>query len=130
MAKARTRWILTGGTTLVVVAALAAAFWPRPVLVDIGEVTTGDLVVTIDEEGRTRVHDTYVVSTPVAGRLLRVGVEPGDAVAQGETVVARMMPINPSVLDVRTREQARAAVTAAEAALRVAQADLNKAIAD
>ena len=41
-----------------------------------------------------------------------------------------MLPSNPAVLDIRTREQARAAVTAAQAAVRVARADLNKAIAD
>ena len=111
-------------------AALAWAFRPQPVLVDMAEVTRGPMMVTIDEEARTRVHEPYVVSTPVAGRLLRVEVEPGDTVARGTTVVAQMLPINPSALDIRTREQARAAVTAAEAALRVARADLNKAIAD
>lgn len=126
----RSRGILTFLAAALVAALIAYAFWPRPALVDIGEVTSGQLMVTIDEEARTRVHDAYVVSTPVAGRLLRVEVEPGDAVVRGETVVARMLPTNPSALDVRTREQARAAVTAAEAALRVAQADLNKAMAD
>ncbi|SDI22185.1 efflux RND transporter periplasmic adaptor subunit [Aliiruegeria lutimaris] len=120
--------------TFVVLAALAGAlvwaFRPQPVLVDMAEVTRGPMMVTIDEEARTRVHEPYVVSTPVAGRLMRVEVEPGDMVARGTTVVAQMLPINPSALDIRTREQARAAVTAAEAALRVARADLNKAIAD
>ena len=108
---------------------MAAAFWPRPVMVDMGEVTQGPLSVTIDEEGRTRVRDAYVVSTPVAGRLQRVSVNPGDPVVRGETVVAHMRPTNPAALDVRTREQARAAVDAAEAVLRVARADLNAAIA-
>ncbi|SNS55740.1 efflux RND transporter periplasmic adaptor subunit [Tropicimonas sediminicola] len=126
----RSRRLLTLLVLALVAGALAFAFWPRPMLVDIGEVTRGPLVVTIDEEARTRVHDPYVVSTPVTGRLLRVAVEPGDAVVRGTTVVAHMLPINPSALDIRTREQARAAVTAAEAALRVARADLNKAIAD
>jgi len=41
-----------------------------------------------------------------------------------------MLPLNPSAPDTRTREQARASVNAAEAAIRVARADLNKAIAD
>jgi HlyD family secretion protein len=85
--------------------------------------------VTIDEEGRTRVHDAYLVSTPVAGRLLRVQVRPGDPVVRGETQVALMRPTNPAILDISSREQARAAVQAAQAALRVAQADLNAALA-
>ena len=88
------------------------------------------MIVTIDEEAKTRVRNAYVVSAPVAGRLLRVEVEPGDAVTGGETTIARMLPLPPSALDVRTREQARAAVNSADAALRVARADLNKAIAD
>jgi HlyD family secretion protein len=112
------------------VVALGFAFWPRPVMVDMGQVRVASMRVTIDEEGRTRVHDTFIVSTPVAGRLLRVEVEPGDAVDRGETVIAQMLPRNPAALDVRTREQARAAVTAAEAGLRLSQAELNRAIAD
>ena len=130
MARRRSRSILTVGALVMLGAALAFAFWPRPIMVDIGQVTTGKMVVTIDEEGRTRVHDAYMVSTPLAGRLLRVEVEPGDQVSRGETVVARLLPLNPAALDVRTRDQARAAVAAAEAGVRLARAELNRAIAD
>ena len=115
---------------LLLAAALGYAFWPRPLLVDIGAVKRQPMVVTINEEGRTQVHNAYVVSTPITGRLLRVAVEPGDAVVRGETVVARMLPTRPAAFDVRTREQAMATVSSAEAALRVAQADINKAKAD
>ncbi|CUH44677.1 efflux RND transporter periplasmic adaptor subunit [Ruegeria atlantica] len=130
MAHKKSRWVLSSVTLVILAVVLLAAFWPRAVAVDLAQVEVGDLIVTVDEEGRTRVHDSYVVATPVAGRLLRVGVEPGDPVVADQTVIARMSPTNPSMLDVRTREQARAAVTAAEAALRVSRADLNKAIAD
>ena len=129
-ARKRSRLILTLIGTLLIGGALAAAFWPRPVMVDLGDVTAGPMRVTIDEEGRTRVAEAYVVSTPVAGRLQRVEVDPGDQVFRGETIVAHMLPTNPAALDVRTREQALAAVQAAEAALRVARADLNAAIAN
>lgn len=122
--KKRSRSVLTLCAALLVAAALAAAFWPRPMLVDMAEIRQGHMVVTINEEGRTRVHEPYVVSSPVAGELQRVEVLPGDRVAGGQTVVAQMRPTNPSALDVRTREQAEAAVKAAEAALRVAKADL------
>ncbi|WP_371156445.1 efflux RND transporter periplasmic adaptor subunit [Jannaschia sp. 2305UL9-9] len=115
---------------LLIGGALTAAFWPRPAMVDLGNVTRGPLMVTIDEEGRTRVAEAYLVSTPVAGRLQRVQVDPGDPVVRGETIVAHMLSANPAALDVRTREQAMAAVQAAEAALRVARADLNAAIAN
>lgn len=132
MAKARkrSRAVFTAGAILLVAGALTAAFWPKPMLVDMGEVTRGTLRLTIDNEGRTRVRDAYIVSTPVAGQLLRVQVQPGAEVVRGETIVAHMRPINPAALDVRTREQAEAAVTAAQAALRVARADLNAALAN
>lgn len=130
MARKRSRSFLTGIVIIALAAVLTFAFWPRPTMVDIGKVTIDRMIVTIDEEGRTRVHDAYVISTPVAGRLLRVEVEPGDAVERHKTVVAQMLPGNPAVLDVRNRKQARSAVAAAEAALRLARAELNRAIAD
>lgn len=108
---------------------LSYAFWPQATLVDMGTASRAAMVVTIDEEARTRVRDAYVVSAPIAGRLLRVDVEPGDPVTGGETVIARMLPAPPSAIDVRTREQARAGVSAAQAGLRVARADLNSAMA-
>lgn len=121
---------MTLAVAAVIGGTLTYTFWPRPVPVDLGRAARGPMVVTIDEEAKTRVRNAYVVSAPIAGRVLRVDVEPGDPVIGGETVIARMLPLNPSALDVRTREQARAAVSAAEAALRLARADLNKAIAD
>ncbi len=130
MAARRSRRYFTIAVVALLGAALVAAFWPKPMLVDMTTVARGSMIVTIDEDARTQVHNAYVVSTPVAGRLLRVEVEPGDPVTRGESVLARMLPTNPSVLDVRTSEQARAAANAAQAALRVAEADLNKAMAD
>lgn len=110
--------------------AIIALLMPKPIPVDFGTVQRGPMEVTIVEEGRTSVRETYIVSTPVAGRLLRVRVHPGDEVASGETVVARMLPINPAILDSRTREQAAAAVEAASAAVQLAKANLDAALAN
>lgn len=111
-------------------AATIALLMPKPIPVDFGTVQQGPMEVTIVEEGRTSVRETYIVSTPVAGRLLRVRVHPGDGVTSGETVVARMLPTNPAVLDSRTREQAVAAVEAASAAVQLARASLEAALAN
>ncbi|WP_146346823.1 efflux RND transporter periplasmic adaptor subunit [Falsiphaeobacter marinintestinus] len=124
------RPVLIAVSLILVGAGLTVAFWPKPTLVDTADVVTGPMIMTVNEEGRTEVHETYVVSAPVAGELQRVTLQPGDKVVKDETIVARMLPTNPSALDVRTREQAQAAVHAAEAALRVAQADLNAARAN
>lgn len=121
--------MIVGVVTLLAVA-LAYAFWPRAIMVDIGEVARAPMLVSIDEEAKTRVRDAYVVSTPVAGRLLRVDMEPGDVVESGRTTIARMLPEFPSVLDARTREQATAAVKSAEASLHMARAERKEMLAD
>lgn len=128
--KRYSRRIIAGLLVVLVAGVLTAAFWPRPVLVDFGTVTKGPLIVTIDEEGRTQVSEPYIVATPIAGRLQRVQVHPGEPVVRGETIVAHMLPTNPVALDVRTREQGQAAVSAATASLRVAEADLSAAKAN
>lgn len=115
--------------TGIVLAAVVVLMLPKPQEVDLGDVERGDLSVVIVEEARTSVRETYIVSTPVAGQLMRVQLHPGDAVLKNKTVVARMVPTLPSVLDSRTREQAMAAVEAASAAVRLAQANLNAALA-
>lgn len=115
-------------------AALAAfflyAFWPRPVVVDLAEVTRGPLRVAVADEGRARIREIFTVSAPVAGRLLRVERHAGDAVTGGSTVVAQLEPTDPSFLDIRTRAQAEAAVKAAEAALALAKAERDRARAE
>ena len=126
--KSRATAIIAGCAVIVVF--LGYAFWPRAIPVDIAEAKTGPMVVTINEEAKTRVHDAFVVSAPIAGRLLRIEVDPGDTVTRGETVIARMLPTNPTVLDVRTEEQAKAAIEAAEAALVLARAEVKRARAD
>lgn len=111
-------------------AALAAAFvaymlWPRPLEVDAVAVTRGDVIEELVDEGRTRMHEVYVVSAPVAGRVLRVAIEPGDTVTDGE-IIARMSRAAAGFLDTRSDLQARAALNAAQANARAAaaQADL------
>jgi HlyD family secretion protein len=94
--------------------------------VELGSVSRGELVVTIDEEGATRVRDRFVVSAPVAGRVLRIELEPGDMVKRGQ-VVAQVRAEAPPLLDDRTRAEAQAAVESAKAALGRARAEEQRA---
>lgn len=126
----KSRATVIGAGAVLIAAFLAFSFWPRPVLVDIGAVTRGPMTVTIDEEAKTRVRDSYVISAPVNGRLLRVGIDPGAEVEKDQTIVAEMTPVFPEALDIRTREQAEAAVEAARAGLSLAKAEARKAKAD
>jgi len=106
----------------VVAGLLAVALWPKTVPVEVGTIARGPLVVTVDEEGTTRVRERFVVSSPVAGRVLRIELEPGDAVKRGQ-VVARIRAETPPLLDERTRAEGQAAIESARAALGRARAD-------
>lgn len=99
-----------------VVLAIAWGFWPRPVLIETGEVARRPLQITVEEEARTRVVDRYVLYAPVAGYLRRVDLDVGDEVVLGETL-AVLDPLRPSVLDPRARAEAEARVAAARAGL-------------
>jgi HlyD family secretion protein len=105
---------------------LAVALWPRRVLVEAAPVAKGPLVVTVDEEGITRVRDRFVVSSPLAGRVLRIELEPGDAVKRGQ-VVARVRAEAAPLLDERSRAEAEAAIESARAALGRARAEEQRA---
>jgi HlyD family secretion protein len=105
---------------------LAVALWPTTLPVDVAVVSHGPLVVTIDEEGMTRVRDRFVVSAPLTGRVLRIELEPGDPVKRGQ-VVARVRAETPPLLDARTRAEAQAAVESARAALGRARAEEERA---
>ncbi|MBE2203824.1 MAG: HlyD family efflux transporter periplasmic adaptor subunit [Chthoniobacterales bacterium] len=89
---------------------------PKPVKVDVAEVSRGPLAVTVIEEGKTRIRHRYIISPPVAGSLRRVPVRAGDPVKADETVVAILQASLASFLDPRARAQAEAAVRTAEAA--------------
>jgi HlyD family secretion protein len=131
MTKRRWRRIIVWGVLVLAVAAgIGYAFRPQPVLVDLAVVGRGPLVVTVDEEGETRVKDVFVVSAPVMGRVLRIEAEVGDVVIAGDTVVAEIEPVTPGFLDLRSRTEAEAALRAAEAARVRAAADLKRAKAE
>jgi HlyD family secretion protein len=104
------------------------AFLPRPVIVETAKVSRGPLRVTVEEEGKTRLRDRFVVSAPVAGYAQRVDLEVGDPVKRGQ-VVAEIDPMRVEGLDPRARAAAQARVSAAEAALRVAEERVREAAA-
>ena len=119
-------WLAVAG----VAAALYFAFQPQPQEADFAAATCGRLQVTLDEEGQTRVRDRYVVSAPLAGRVLRIHHEPGDAVRAGATVLAKFLPSNPGFLDSRTRAEAEARVNTAQASVDRARVDLDRSLAE
>lgn len=118
--RVRRLWIAAAALALL---AIAVSMLPESMEADIVRVDRGDVRVEVVDEGRTRMHDVYVISAPVTGRVLRVTVEPGDEVAAG-AVVARMSRAAAGFLDTRSQLQAQAGVQAAQAQLRSVEAEL------
>ena len=105
---------------------LVWAFRPQPVVVETGRVETGSLEVTVNEDGRTRIRERYVVSAPLTGKLDRISLHPGDPVEEGKTLIARIQPTDPQLLDPSAKAQAEARVNGAEAAKKQAQAQVDR----
>jgi HlyD family secretion protein len=123
-----------------VVAGLVEAWRPKPLPVDLATVMRGAMIVTIDEDGRARVKDRYVVAAPLAGHLARPALRAGDDVAGGD-VLGALQPLASPLLDGRTRaelearsaqaddvrRQSDAQIARAEAALALAQTTARRA---
>ncbi len=105
--------------------ALVYGFRPQPVKVDMVVAERGPLTVVIAEEGRTRVVDRYIISAPVTAMMARIDLDVGDALATDDSLVT-LLPRVSTVLDPRTRAQAKAQLAAAEAALKAAQEGVEK----
>ena len=115
---AKNRRVVYALMGLLLLSGLAAALRPRAVVVESALVTRGRMTVTVDEEGRTRVRERFVVGAPVAGRLERIELHEGDPVSAGQ-VMGRLAP---APLDPRAVGQARARLGAAEASRAAAKA--------
>lgn len=121
------RTLILSGLGLALVAGLVfTAFRQDPIPVDIAEITRGNLRVTVDAEGETRVRERFDINAPIAGTLLRMPLDVGDPVTAGETVVARIEPATAPLLDTRSRAEALAALHDAEAQIAFARAEINR----
>ena len=116
---------------LSLIAALVAwglflGFRPQPVEVDLGTATRAPLRVTIEQEGRTRVVDRYLITAPVNGYARRVRLEVNDVFERGATLV-ELEPLRSDVLDMRRRAEAEARIAAAEASVSATEQRANAA---
>ncbi len=114
----RAAWVIVGAAVIFMA---VRAFMPKPVPVDAAKATKTKMVVTIDEDGKTRIKDRYVVLAPLTGNMVRIDFQPGDAVKH-HAAIARILPTTPTLLDARTRSEARARLAAAIAGARQARA--------
>ncbi len=127
--RAVTRWLKRGlliAFALGGIAVIVLALLPKPIPVDIAAVEQGPMTVTVDEDGRARVKDRYVVSAPLAGRVARIELDPGDEIKPGD-LVARIEPVASPLLDERSKGAAEARVAASSAAKRQTAAQVERA---
>lgn len=116
-------------TVLGLLAATTLVIWsliPRPIPVEAATVTKGRFVATVDEDGKTRVRERYVMAAPLEGRMSRTQLKVGDQIEAG-AVVATIVPSPAPFLDPRSRREAEERSGAAEAALERAKALVERA---
>lgn len=119
--------LLAATVVLAVAGAIAWGLAPRPVPVDVRPVGRGPLAVRVADDGVTRIRERHVVRAPLAGRMNRVELEPGDAVVAGTTVVTTIDPPDPALLDPRSEADAAARVETARAIRDLAETALARA---
>jgi len=120
--------ILLAVAALALAALVAWALRPQPIAVETAAVTRGPFEQTVVDDGKTRVRDRYVIAAPLAGRVERIRLEPGDPVRQGQAV-ALLTPTAPAFLDARTARELQERVGAAEAQAARAKAETLKLLA-
>jgi HlyD family secretion protein len=109
---------------LMILCLIVWGLWPKLVVIETGTVARGPLTVRVSEEGKTRVRNRYVIAAPVAGKMRRVPLKPGDEVTAGETILTAIEPVAAPLLDPRARAQAEAVVSMHEANRRQTAATL------
>ncbi len=104
-------------TAFVVLTLLAMALlaWlllaPAPLRTELAPLTVGPMQVSVDNQGQVRIHDKYVLTAPVAGRIARSTLDDGDRVSKG----AGLATLYPLPMDPRQRDQAEARLASAQA---------------
>jgi HlyD family secretion protein len=117
-------WI--AGSAGLAVLLLVWAFWPQATEVELGAVSRGPFERAVQEDGKTRLRERYVVSTPLTGRVQRLALKQGDTVAR-DAVLATLWPVMPGLLDERARQEQNERIGAMEAAVRRASASVERA---
>jgi HlyD family secretion protein len=100
-------------TALALFAALVLWMLLRPerVSVETARAERRAMTVTIEEQGRTRARDPFIIAAPITGRLLRPVFEAGDQVEAGSILARISVPPD----DRRSEAMAEASVVAAQA---------------
>ncbi|MDE1935713.1 efflux RND transporter periplasmic adaptor subunit [Bradyrhizobium sp.] len=120
------RGIAIAAGVILIAAAVAWAVMPGAVPVETAPVIKGKFVTSVDEDGKTRVRERYIVAAPLAGRLGRIRFKVGDPI-KVDDAVATITPSPAPLIDPRTREEVEERLGAAEANVGRAKAVVERA---
>lgn len=123
----KTRLVM-GGVGVAVLAALVWAFMPAPVEVEVASVGQGRFERAVQDDGKTRLRERYLVSTPLTGRVARIELKQGDVVTR-DAALATVWPVAPALLDARARSEQQARIGAMEASVARARANVGRSLA-
>lgn len=118
--------IWTGIGIAIALALLVWAFLPQSIEVELAGVTQGRFERSVQEDGKTRLRERYVVSTPLTGRVARIDLKQGDTIER-DALLATLWPVTPNLLDERTRQEQSERIGAMEASVRRASANVERA---
>ena len=80
------KYILIAVAVVVALLVLWIMFKPSTVTVEAAKAERGDMLVTIDAEGRTRFKDKFTVTAPISGKMSRVNLTEGDLIPRGYVI--------------------------------------------
>jgi multidrug efflux pump subunit AcrA (membrane-fusion protein) len=86
------------GVLLLIVLIYFGLFRADAVTIEAGLVSRGELVVTVDAEGKTRYHERYVITAPTSGKMFRITLQEGDRLPKGY-ILTRIDPSPPRPID-------------------------------
>src|SRR5258708_2320506 len=93
-----------------IVGMIAYGFMPQPVPIDLARATVGPLRVTVDQEGKTRIKDRYLIASPLCGQLASINWKPGAEIKRRKHILASIQPRETEFLDPSAQAQAQARV--------------------
>lgn len=122
----KSTWYFAIAGAAAAIALVAWSFAPRPPEVEVATATQGHFEATIDEDGKTRLRERYVLSAPLAGVIERIALREGDVVVANATV-ATIRPVLPAMLDDRSVRDQQLRVEIAQAQQQRVQARAEQA---
>ncbi len=109
----RSVWMAFILLVVAVLSGIAVSSFSSAVLVEAARVTRGSTGEYIDEEAKTRLAQTYLITMPFNGRIEAIELSEGSAVRKGQ-VVARIVPLDTEL----TVAAAKAAVDRLQASIK------------